>query len=297
MHICQTCSQPLPENGVAEFAEALQEAIETAFDASEGRLGPRTGFCDLDALLHGLQPGQLIVVASRPGVGKSTLGRDFVRAVSLRQGKQALMFTPEEARGYVALRIAAAEAKLRITDILSGRLSDEGWTKLPVLLQQIQSAPIAIDDSPTPTLSQLQAQARTQATEGDLGLILVDTVQSVRTDARAESRHQEVAEVCRALKALARQLNVPVVALSHLSRGAEYRTGRRPQLTDLGESGAIEQHADTVVLIHRPDALEQDHPRMGEADLIVAKHRTGPIGTVTVAHQLHYCRFVSLAKD
>ncbi|NHD16328.1 MULTISPECIES: replicative DNA helicase [Actinopolyspora] len=227
----------------------------------------------------------------------STLGLDFARAASIKGGAASVIFSLEMGRTEIVMRMLSAEARIRLGDMRGGRMTDEDWTRLARRMSEINEAPLFIDDSPNLTMMEIRAKARRLKQRNDISLIVVDYMQLMTSGKRVESRQQEVSEFSRNLKLLAKELEVPVVAISQLNRGPEQRNDRRPQLSDLRESGSLEQDADVVILIHRPDAFERDDPRMGEADLILAKHRAGPTETVTVAHQLHYSRFVDMAQE
>jgi replicative DNA helicase len=226
----------------------------------------------------------------------STLGLDFCRSCSVKHGLTSVIFSLEMSRTEIVMRMLSAEARIRLQDMRGGRMSDDDWTRLARRMSEISEAPLFIDDSPNMTMMEIRAKARRLKQRHDLKLIVVDYMQLMTSGKRVESRQQEVSEFSRQLKLLAKELEVPVVAISQLNRGPEQRTDKRPMLADLRESGSLEQDADMVVLIHRPDAWERDDPRAGEADLILAKHRAGPTTTVTVAHQLHYSRFADLAQ-
>jgi replicative DNA helicase len=226
----------------------------------------------------------------------STLGLDWARSCSVRHGMTSVIFSLEMSRTEIVMRMLSAEAKIRLQDMRGGRMSDDDWTRLARRMSEISEAPLFIDDSPNMTMMEIRAKARRLKQRHDLKLIVVDYLQLMTSGKRVESRQQEVSEFSRQLKLLAKELEVPVVAISQLNRGPEQRTDKRPMLADLRESGSLEQDADMVLLIHRPDAWERDDPRAGEADLILAKHRAGPTATVTVAHQLHYSRFADIAQ-
>ncbi|MGP4016683.1 replicative DNA helicase [Saccharopolyspora sp. 5N708] len=227
----------------------------------------------------------------------STLGLDFARSASVKHGLASVIFSLEMGRTEIVMRMLSAEARIRLGDMRGGRMTDDDWTRLARRMSEISEAPLYIDDSPNLTMMEIRAKARRLKQRHDIQLIVVDYMQLMTSGKRVESRQQEVSEFSRNLKLLAKELEVPLVAISQLNRGPEQRTDKKPQLSDLRESGSLEQDADMVILIHRPDAFERDDPRMGEADLIVAKHRAGPTATVTVAHQLHYSRFVDMAQE
>jgi replicative DNA helicase len=226
----------------------------------------------------------------------STLGLDFIRSCSVKHGMTSVIFSLEMSRTEIVMRMLSAEAKIRLGDMRGGRMSDDDWTRLARRMSEVSEAPLFVDDSPNMTMMEIRAKARRLKQRHDLKLIVVDYMQLMTSGKRVESRQQEVSEFSRQLKLLAKELEAPVVAISQLNRGPEQRTDKRPMLSDLRESGSLEQDADMVILIHRPDAFERDDPRAGEADLILGKHRAGPTATVTVAHQLHYSRFTDLAQ-
>jgi replicative DNA helicase len=269
-----------------------------AIASSGGRAsGVPTGFVELDDVTNGLHPGQMIIIAARPGVGKSTLALDFLRSCSIKHQMTSVMFSLEMSKSEIVMRLLSAEAKIKLSDMRSGRMGDDDWARLARRMSQISEAPLYIDDSPNLTMMEIRAKARRLRQKADLKLIVVDYLQLMTSGKKFESRQQEVSEFSRSLKLLAKELEVPVVALSQLNRGPEQRTDKKPMLADLRESGSLEQDSDVVVLLHRPDLFDHDNEeRLGEADLIIAKHRNGQTKTVTVAHQLHLSRFTNMAK-
>ena len=298
----QAAVYEVTERRTSEDFVPLEELLQPTLDeidaiATRGgvALGVPTGFIDLDSLTNGLHAGQMIIVAARPGIGKSTLGLDFARSCSVNHGMTSVIFSLEMSRNEIVMRLLSAEARVRLADMRSGRMSDDDWTRMARRMSEISEAPLFVDDSPNLTMMEIRAKARRLKQRFDLKLIVVDYMQLMISGRKVESRQQEVSEFSRQLKLLAKELDVPVIAISQLNRGPEQRTDKKPMLADLRESGSLEQDADIVLLIHRPDAFEHDDPRAGEADLILAKHRNGPTRTVTVAHQLHYSRFVDLA--
>jgi replicative DNA helicase len=300
----QAAVYEVTERRMSEDYVALEELLQPTMDeidaiASRGgaSAGVPTGFTDLDAVTNGLHPGQMVIIAARPGIGKSTLGLDLARSCSVTHGMTSVIFSLEMSRTEIVMRLLSAEAKIRLADMRSGRMSDDDWTRLARRMGEISDAPLFIDDSPNMTMMEIRAKARRLKQRHDLRLIVVDYMQLMTSGKKVESRQQEVSEFSRHLKLLAKELEVPVVTISQLNRGPEQRTDKKPMLADLRESGSLEQDADMVMLIHRPDAWERDDPRAGEADLILAKHRNGPTATVTVAHQLHYSRFYDMARD
>lgn len=282
--------------------EALEILLQPTLDAIEdagqgGGIGSvPTGFIDLDKLLGGgLHHNQLIIVAGRPGLGKSTAALDFARAASIKHNMASAVFSLEMSKVEIVMRLLSAEARVPLNVLRSGQLSDDDWTKLARRMGEISEAPLFIDDTPSMNLMEIRAKARRLKQRHDLKLIIVDYLQLMTSPKRTESRQQEVAELSRGLKLLAKEVECPVVAVSQLNRGPEQRTDKRPVLSDLRESGSIEQDADVVILLHRDDYYDKESPRAGEADFIVAKQRNGPCDTITVAAQLHLSRFVDMA--
>lgn len=224
----------------------------------------------------------------------STLGLDLSRACSIKNGLTSVIFSLEMSKSEITMRLLSAEAKVPLHHMRSGHMSDDDWARLARRMGEVADAPLYIDDSPNLTMMEIRAKARRLKQRYDLRLVVVDYMQLLTSGKRVESRQQEVSEFSRALKLLAKELDVPVIAISQLNRGPEQRTDKRPMLSDLRESGSLEQDADMVILLYREDAFEKESPRAGEADLILAKHRNGPTGTVTVAFQGHYSRFVDM---
>ncbi|MGH8891327.1 MAG: replicative DNA helicase, partial [Acidothermaceae bacterium] len=225
----------------------------------------------------------------------STLGLDIARSASIKHQQTSVLFSLEMSKHEITMRLLSAEARIPLQYMRTGRMGDDDWVKLTRRLGEMASAPLYIDDSPNLTMMEIRAKSRRLKQRHDLRLVVVDYLQLMSSHSRVENRQQEVSQISRSLKLLAKELEVPVIALSQLNRGAEQRTDKKPQLSDLRESGAIEQDADVVILLHREDVYERESPRAGEADLIVAKHRNGPTDTLVVAFQGHYSRFVDMA--
>ncbi|MCX5046703.1 replicative DNA helicase [Aldersonia sp. NBC_00410] len=281
------------------LAELLQPAIDE-LEAVQGNGGLAggvpTGFADLDHVTTGLKAGQLITVAGRPGMGKSTLATDFMRSCSIKHGMGSVLFSLEMSRSEIVMRLLSAESNVKLADMRAGRMSDDDWARLARTVGKINDAPLYIDDSPNLTMTEIRAKARRLKQQHNIRLVVIDYLQLMTSGKKVESRQQEVSEFSRQLKLLAKELEVPVVAVSQLNRGPEQRTDRRPMVSDLRESGSIEQDSDLVILVHRPDAYDRDDPRAGEADLILAKHRGGPPGVFTVCHRLHVAQFADMAR-
>ncbi len=273
------------------------EEIE-AIEGRDGSLaGCPTGFADLDRLTNGLHPGQLIVIAARPAIGKSTLALDIARAASIKHGLPSVFFSLEMSKSEIVMRLLSAESRVNLSHMRTGRMTEDDWSRLARRMGEVAEAPLFIDDSPHLTMMEIRAKARRLKQRHDLRLVVVDYLQLMSSPRKVENRQQEISEISRSMKLLAKELAVPVIALSQLNRNSEQRADKRPQISDLRESGAIEQDADMVILLHREDAYEKESPRAGEADLIVAKHRNGPTDTVTVAFQGHYSRFVDMTPS
>ncbi|WP_415002987.1 replicative DNA helicase [Aeromicrobium sp.] len=284
------------------MAQLMPDAIQEIEDIAsrDGEMaGIESGFPDLDTYTTGFRPGQMIVVAARPGVGKSTIGLDFVRAAAIRGNTPCAIFSLEMTAAEIAMRLLSAEAKVSIGHMRGGTVNKFDWDAISRTMPSVMGAPIVIDDSPNMTMPQIRSKARRIQKDHGLGFVVIDYLQLMTSGKRVENRQVEVSEFSRQIKLLAKELEVPIVAISQLNRGSEQRTDKTPQLSDLRESGSIEQDADMVMLLHRPDmhgSGESDRP--GEADIIVAKNRSGPAGVkVAVTFQGHYSRFTPMARD
>jgi replicative DNA helicase len=254
-----------------------------------------TGFHELDEITNGLHPGQLIILAARPALGKSTLGLDLARSAAIKHDMPTIIFSLEMGRSEIAMRLLSAESSVPLQHMRKGTVQSQDWKTIAATRGRINDAPLYIDDSPNMTLVEIRAKCRRLKQKVGLKMIIIDYLQLMTSGKRVESRQQEVSEFSRALKLLAKELNVPVIAISQLNRGPEQRSDKKPALSDLRESGSLEQDADMVILLHRESAYEADNARAGEADLIVAKHRNGPTRTITVAFHGHFSRFADLA--
>ncbi|MPZ62586.1 MAG: replicative DNA helicase [Propionibacteriales bacterium] len=283
----------------APLSDLMEDALDEieAISNRDGTLvGVPTGFAELDELTNGLHPGQMITVAARPSLGKSTLALDVCRAAAIKHQLTSVIFSLEMTRNEITMRLLSAEARIPLNHMRNGHMNDDDWSRLARKMGEVSGAPLFIDDSPNLTMMEIRAKARRLKQRNDLRLIVIDYLQLMQSGKRVESRQVEVSEFSRQLKLLAKELDVPVVALSQLNRGPEQRSDKRPMLSDLRESGSIEQDSDMVILLHRDDAYERESTRPGEADLIVAKHRNGPTKDVVVAFQGHYSRFVDMAQ-
>jgi replicative DNA helicase len=270
-------------------------AVEELLDGTRGR-GMSTGLGSLDHVIGGLKPGQLIVVAGRPGTGKSVLGVNLAQAAT-RRGVPALVVSLEMNRTEVLARIFAAEANVPLFKLLNGGLSLDDRMRVQAASQQLRTRPMHIDCTSTNDLASIRTMARRLKAKHGLGLLVVDYLQLMTPMTRRDSRALEMAEISRGLKILAGDLELPIVAPAQLNRGSEGRADKRPQLSDMRESGAIEADADVAILLHRPDLYDPETERAGEVDLIVAKNRNGPLETITCAGQYQYSRIVDMGLD
>jgi replicative DNA helicase len=281
----------------------LEEAFERIDRLSKQRGIPRglpTGFVDLDNILAGLQKSDLIILASRPSLGKSALALNFAANIATSEKVPVGIFSLEMSKDQVVDRLIAAQSNVDLWRLRTGRLSGEGEDNDFLRIQQalgiLSEAPIYIDDAATSNILQMRAMARRLQAEQGLGLIIVDYLQLMEPRNPAASLVQQMTEVSRSLKGLARELNVPVLALSQLSRAVEQRSPQVPRLSDLRETGAIEQDSDVVLFIHREDRYRPDTPRKNIADIIIAKHRNGPVGKVELYFDERYVSFRNLEK-
>ncbi len=281
---------------LSAIMEGTLDEIEAISSRGGAMVGVPTGFTDLDQLTNGLHGGQMIVLAARPAVGKSTLALDVCRSASIKHGLTSVIFSLEMSRNEITMRLLSAEAKVALHKMRSGQLGETDWNHLARTMSAVAEAPLFIDDSPNMSMMEIRAKCRRLKQRHDLRLVVIDYLQLMSSGKKVESRQQEVSEFSRSLKLLAKELDVPVIAVSQLNRGPEQRTDKKPLMSDLRESGSIEQDSDIVILLHREDQYEKESPRAGEADFIVAKHRNGPTATVTVAFQGHYSRFVDMAQ-
>ncbi|WP_433776619.1 replicative DNA helicase [Microbacterium sp. gxy059] len=274
---------------------AAVEEIEMAKGRDGEMTGVPTGFTELDKLTNGLHGGQMIVVAARPAMGKSTLALDFARSAAIKHDAPAIFFSLEMGKTEIAMRLLSAEGQIPLQHLRKGDLDSRDWTTLAKTRGRINDAPLYVDDSPNMTLVEIRAKCRRLKQRVGLKMIIIDYLQLMTSGKRVESRQQEVSEFSRALKLMAKELQVPVIALSQLNRGPEQRQDKRPMVSDLRESGSIEQDADMVILLHRDEVYDRA-TRPGEADLIVAKHRNGPTADIAVAFQGHYSRFHDMVQ-
>jgi replicative DNA helicase len=272
------------------------EQIEKLAEQGSEVTGLSTGFDDLDRLTAGLQPQNLIIVAARPAMGKSSLSLGIAQFVTVKLRRPAIIFSLEMSKLEIVNRMLSSEARIDSSRLRTGRLEDTDWRKLGDALGSLSEAPLFIDDTPSISLMEIRAKARRLKQKHGLDLIIVDYLQLMQSHKRVDSRQQEVAEISRGMKMLAKELDVPVIALSQLSRQPESRTDKRPQLADLRESGSIEQDADIVGFIYRDEVYDEESPDKGIAELIIAKHRNGATGVVKLAFLNHLTKFANLAR-
>ena len=271
--------------------EAAVEEMERAQSRGGDMVGVPTGFSELDEMTHGLHGGQFVILAARPAVGKSTLALDLARNAAIKHKKPVIFFSLEMGRAEIAMRLLSAESRIYLQSMRKGSLSDNDWQRLAGVRGEINSAPLYIDDSPNLTLVEIRAKCRRMAQRVGLEMIVIDYIQLMTSGKKVESRQQEVSEFSRALKLLAKELNVPVVAISQLNRNSEKSDNKVPEISQLRESGSLEQDADVVILLHREAMFDREHPRAGEADLILAKQRNGPTGTIVVNFLGQFSKF------
>ncbi|NLK51757.1 MAG: replicative DNA helicase [Syntrophomonadaceae bacterium] len=294
----------ISQRGVVRPFKSLREILLEIYDRlqqlqeQENRAtGLPTHYVDLDRLLGGLQPGELILLAARPAMGKTSLALNISQNVSLRTKQPVAIFSLEMAKEQLVQRMLCAEARIDQSRFRTGQLADEEWVRLTQAMGLLAEAPIYIDDTPSITVSEIRAKARRLKGEHGLGLLVVDYLQLIHTSRRSENRTQEISEISRSLKALERELEVPVMALSQLSRAVEQTQDKRPNLSHLRESGALEQDSDIVLFIYRHDYYFTDSEKPNIAEIIVAKHRNGPTGSVEMAFLKEYTKFVNLLKE
>src|ERR687886_1136977 len=259
--------------------------------------GTPSGFTDIDELTGGFQPGNLVVLAARPSMGKSALMINMAENAAIDFGKPCALFSLEMSETELAQRFIASQAKLNGDDLRKGRVRQDRWPKVVKATEKLAAAPLYIDDSRDIGIMELRAKSRRLHSKHGLGLIVVDYLQLMRPEASADSRVEQIGQISRGLKMLARELKVPVVAVSQLSRAVESRPDKKPLLSDLRESGQIEQDADVVMFIYRDEYYNKDSERPGEADIIVAKHRNGPVGEFVLTFLSRYPKFANMYRE
>jgi len=259
--------------------------------------GVPTGFTQLDRKTTGLQPGDLVVIAGRPSMGKTTLAVNIAENAAIAKGIPVAIFSMEMSAEQLTLRLISSLGRVNQSHLRTGNFNDEDWSRIQGALSQLSGAPIFVDESPALTPTEVRARARRLKREHNIGLIVVDYLQLMQVAGTKENRATEISEISRSLKALAKELKVPVVALSQLNRAVEQRTDKKPVMSDLRESGAIEQDSDLILLIYREEVYDPNTTRRGVADIIIAKQRNGPIGEVQLTFLGEYTRFENLVAE
>jgi replicative DNA helicase len=272
------------------------ERITALYESGEEMTGVPSGFRDLDRTTSGFQPGNLIIVAARPSMGKSALGLCMAANIAVRHGLPVAIFTLEMSKGEVTQRLMCSEAKVESQRLRTGRLAADDWPRLTAACDKLAKAPIFVDDTGSINMMEIRSKARRlKSQHPNLGLIVIDYLQLMTSGINAENRVQEVSQISRNLKVLARDLDVPIIALSQLSRAVEQRHDKRPILSDLRESGSIEQDADLVIFLYRDEYYHEESDQQGLAEVIVAKHRNGPTGIEKLSFLKRYAKFADLA--
>ena len=286
--------------GFVAMRAAVKEAFQILHQRYESKgsvTGLATGFADLDDLTAGLQPSDLIIVAARPSMGKTALAVNMAEHAALKTRKAVAIFSMEMSASQLAFRLISSLGRINQQHLRTGDIQEEEWPRVTSAITLLSDAKIFIDDTPALSPGELRARARRLKREHDLGLIVIDYLQLMAVPGNKENRATEISEISRGLKALAKELNIPVIALSQLNRSLEQRTDKRPVMADLRESGAIEQDADVIIFIYRDEYYNQDSPDKGQAEIIIGKQRNGPTGTVRLTFLGHYTKFANYASD
>jgi replicative DNA helicase len=282
---------------IRTLLSAAVDRIDQLFQQDNPITGVPTGFADLDAKTAGLQPADLVIVAGRPSMGKTTLAMNFAENAAIRHQIPVAIFSMEMPGEQLALRMMSSLGHIDQHKIRTGKLQDDDWPRLTSAVSLLDTAPLFIDDTPALSPTEMRARARRLKREHDIGMIIIDYLQLMQVANTRENRATEISEISRNLKALAKELNVPVIALSQLNRSLEQRTDKRPVMSDLRESGAIEQDADVILFIYRDEVYNEDSPRKGMAEVIIGKQRNGPIGTCHLTFRGQFTRFENYAED
>ena len=285
---------------IVSLKEAMKEAFEilqVRYETQGTVTGLPTGFTDFDEMTAGLQPSDLIVLAARPAMGKTTLALNMAEYAALKSKKAVVVFSMEMSASQLAFRLISSIGRINAGRLKTGQLEDEDWSRVTMAMKMLSESKIFIDDEPALSPAKLLSKARRIKREHDLGLVVVDYLQLMQVPGNSENRATEISEISRSLKAMAKELSVPVIALSQLNRGLESRTDKRPVMSDLRESGAIEQDADIILFIYRDEYYHKDSTDKGLAEVIISKHRNGATGTVKLKFFGEYTRFDNLARD
>ena len=284
---------------IEEVATNVYKRIQVASRSKDHITGLATGFTDLDNMTTGFQPSDFVLIAARPSMGKTALVLNILEYVGIKKNRPAMIFSLEMSKEQLVNRLFAMDSGIDAQNLRTGRLSDDDWERLLDTTQRVGGSNIFIDDTPGITVSELRSKARKVKLEHGLDLVVIDYLQLMSGSGKRgnENRQQEVSDISRSLKGLARELECPIISLSQLSRAVESRENKRPMLSDLRESGAIEQDADLVMFLYRDEYYHPDSDKKGEAELIIAKQRNGPIGTVELNWQSQTTRFVGKEKN
>jgi replicative DNA helicase len=285
---------------IVSVREAVGEAFRMLTERYEKRgqlTGISTGFTDLDELTSGLQPSDLIIVAARPSMGKTAFALNLAEAAAMRGKKAVAVFSMEMSASQLAFRLISSLGRVHAQHLRNGDLAEEDWPRVTSAITMLSDAKIFIDDTPAMSPVEMRSRSRRLQREHGLGLIVIDYLQLMQVPGNSENRATEISEISRGLKALAKELNVPVIALSQLNRSLEQRADKRPMMSDLRESGAIEQDADVIMFIYRDDYYNKESPDKGLAEIIIGKQRNGPTDTVKLAFLGHYTKFENWAPD
>ena len=286
--------------GLTKIGDAICEAYDhvgkIAGPDKEKYVGARTGFSYLDTVTSGLNKSDLLLIAARPGMGKTSFALNIATNVARHSGKEVAIFSLEMSKEQLVNRLLAMESHVDSQNMRTGNLKDEDWTKLVEGADIIGRSNLIIDDTPGISIAEMRSKCRKYKLEHNLGIIMIDYLQLMSGSGKSDSRQQEISDISRSLKALARELDVPVIALSQLSRAVEQRPDHRPMLSDLRESGAIEQDADVVMFLYRDDYYHKDTEKKDIAEVIIAKQRNGPIGTIELVWLPRYTQFVNMKK-
>ena len=288
------------KSGFKPLKEILPEAVDRIdlLHQSDGDItGISTGYTEFDKLTAGLQPGDLVIIAGRPSMGKTTLAVNIAENAAIGSKVPTAIYSMEMPAQQLAFRMISSLGRVDQTHLRTGRFPDEDWSRINTAVQLMSEAPIFIDDTAGLSPTEIRARARRLQREHGLGLIVIDYLQLMAVPGNTENRATEISEISRSLKALAKELSVPVIALSQLNRSVEQRTDKRPVMSDLRESGAIEQDADMIVFIYREEVYNQDTPRKGIADIAIAKQRNGPIGDFPLTFVGRYTKFENWVPD
>jgi replicative DNA helicase len=279
------------------LAKAIDK-IELLYEQEGSITGAATGFTDFDALTSGLQPADLIIIAGRPSMGKTTIAMNIAENIAINGGKPVAVFSMEMPGDALAMRMMSSLGRIDQSKVRTGKLEDDEWPRLTSAMNLLAETKLFIDDTPALSPSEVRARARRLVREqGPLGLVVLDYLQLMQSPSSGDNRVNQISDISRSLKALAKELEVPVIALSQLNRNLESRPNKRPIMSDLRESGAIEQDADLIVFVYRDEVYNEDSPDKGTAEVIIGKQRNGPLGTVRLTFLGQYTRFENFSGN